>query len=110
MVHYHTQSFKNEWTLIRETQSSQKFRVETPDGVQLTVDVHYTPEKILNATIAIIGDASSKHILTPVMDDIGQLGLYRGDYAIIDYTLIEAKDIFDGNYSIDDKDRQHRKL
>ena len=33
MPHYHTEGFKNDWKLVRETASSQKFRVTTPDEI-----------------------------------------------------------------------------
>lgn len=107
MPHYHTEGFANDWKLVRETGSSQKFRVTTPDGVKLEVDIHYTPGKILTANIVVEGQ-SSKGLLTPVMEEIGRLGLYRNDYGVIDYTLAETAQIIDGNYSIDPNDRKHR--
>src|SRR4051794_23726488 len=101
MPHYHTEGFENDWKLIRETTSSQKFRVTTPDGVSIEVDIHYTAEKVLTVNLIVQGNAS-KSLLTPVMDEIGRLGLYRGDYAVIDYTLAETQRITEGNYSIDE--------
>lgn len=109
MPHYHLEGFENDWKLIRETTSSQKFHVTTPEGIHVEVDIHYTPEKILTVSLAVAGVAS-KGLLTPIMDEIGRLGLYRGDYAVIDYTLAESKKIDSGNYSVDKSDREFRKL
>ncbi len=109
MPHYHTEGFENEWNLVRETDTSQKFRVTTPSGVKLEIDIHYTPGKVLTANIVVEGTAS-KGLLSPVMDEIGRLGLYRSDYGIIDYTLAETTQLSEGNYPIDEKDRKHRQL
>lgn len=109
MPHYHTEGFMNGWKLIRETASSQKFRVTTEAQQEIEVDIHYTAERVLTVNIVVVGNAS-KGLLTPIMDEIGRLGLYRGDYAVIDYTLAETARLSDGNYSIDAKDRKIRKL
>jgi hypothetical protein len=71
--------------LIRETASSQKFRVTT-EKQRLRVDIHYTAEKVLTVNLAVEGSAT-KSLLNPVMDEIGRLALSRGDYTVIDYTL-----------------------
>ena len=110
MPHFHTEGFDNDWNLIRETTSSQKFRVTTPDKIRLEVDIHYTPGKIFTVNIVVEGKTASKSSLTPIMDEIGRLGLYRNDYAVIDYTLAETNQLSDGNYSIDEKHCAHRKL
>jgi len=113
MPHYHLEGFENEWTLLRETASSQKFFVKTPRGHELAVDIHYTPPKILTVNIVFRGKdghEATKNALTPVMDEIGRIALARDDYAVIDYTLSETQAISDGNYSIDEKDRKHRQL
>ncbi len=110
MPHYHTEGFENDWKIVRETPNSQKWRVTTvDDGTEIEVDIHYTAEKVLTVNLVVIGTAS-KGLLTSVMDEIGRLGLYRGDYAVIDYTLAEASELNTGNYSVDEKDRKHRKL
>ena len=110
MPHYHTEGFENNWTIVRETPNSQKWRVKTVDeGVEIEVDIHYTSEKVLTVNLVVVG-TSSKGLLTSVMDEVGRLGLYRGDYAVIDYTLAETDKLNNGNYSIDDKDREFRKL
>lgn len=109
MPHYHTEGFVNEWTLVPETLSSQKWRVKTPDGQRVEIDIHYTPSKILTANIVVEGSAS-KSMLTPVMEEIGRLGLYRDDYGVIDYTLAECERVSEGNFSVDDSDRTHRQL
>jgi hypothetical protein len=44
------------------------------------------------------------------MDEIGRLGLSRGDYAVIDYTLSDTGHLGEGHYSIDKEDRRHRRL
>lgn len=110
MPHYHTESFENAWKIVRETPNSQKWRVTTADeGVEIEVDIHYTPEKVLTVNLVVAGTAS-KGLLTSVLDEIGRLGLYRGDYAVIDYTLAETKKLNNGNYSVNEKDREFRKL
>ncbi len=43
--HNHTEGFEKDWKLIRETASSQKFRVTT-EKTKIEVDIHYTAEKI----------------------------------------------------------------
>ncbi len=94
--------------MIRETASSQKFRVTT-DKTKIEVDIHYTAEKILTVNLVVEGSAS-KNLLNPVMDEIGRLALSRGDYAVIDYTLSETQSLSDGHYSINPEDRKHRQL
>ena len=84
MPYYHTQYFENDWKLIRETASSQKFRVTT-DNTKIEVDIHYTAEKILTVILVVEGSAS-KNLLNSVMDEIGRLALGRGDYAVINYS------------------------
>jgi len=41
MPHFFLQLKENQWSLVRETPSSQKFSVITSDGNELGVDVHY---------------------------------------------------------------------
>ena len=110
MPHYHnhTKGSENDWKLIRETASSQKFRVTT-EKTRIEVDIHYTAEKILTVNLVVEGHAT-KNLLNSVMDEIGRLGLSRGDYAVIDYTLSDTKHIGEGNYSIDKEDRKYRRL
>lgn len=108
MPHYHTGHFENGWRLVRETATSQKFRVVSGE-TEVEVDIHYTPEKILTVNIVVEGSAS-KGLLSPIMDEIARLGLNRGDYAVIDYTLAETTSLSEGNYSIDKGDREHRQL
>lgn len=109
MPHYHTEGFENDWKLVRETTTSQKFRVTTEDGIEMAVDIHYTPAKVVTVNIIVQGKAS-KGILTPIMDEIGRLALYRGDYSVVDYTMAETDRLIDGNYSINEADRKHRTL
>lgn len=107
MPHYHLEGLENKWTLVRETPSSQMFRVVTDDKERLTIDVHYTPPKVLTVNVCFIGHGEpSKSILTPVFDDLSKIALKRGDYAVIDYTLCSARDSFDGNFSVDEKLRK----
>jgi hypothetical protein len=107
-VHNHTEGFENDWKLIRETASSQKFRVTT-EKTKIEVDIHYTAEKILTVNLVVEGSVT-KSLLTPVMDEIGRLGLSRGDYAVIDYTLSATEHLIEGNYSIDKEVRKYRRL
>ena len=110
MPHYHnhTKGSENDWKLIRETASSQKFRVTT-EKTKIEVDIHYTAEKILTVNLVVEGHAT-KSLLNPVMDEIGRLGLSRGDYAVIDYTLSDTEHLSEGHYSIDKEDRKYRRL
>lgn len=50
--HNHTEGFENDWKLIRETASSQKFRVTTEE-TKIEVDIHYTAEKILTVNLVV---------------------------------------------------------
>lgn len=112
MPHYYLEGFENEWKLIRETESSQKFRVKTPEGHEFSIDIHYTSPKVLTVNVVFVGSEGtvSKSILNPVFNEIARIALKRSDYAVIDYTLAETKTLFDGNYSIDDEDRKIMKL
>jgi hypothetical protein len=112
MPHFYLENFANEWTLIRETSSSQKFKVMTPEKLQLAVDVHYTMPKVLTANISFAGKERDlgRDAMTLVMDEMAQIALKRDDYAVIDYTLVYADCMFDGNFSIASKDRTIRKL
>jgi hypothetical protein len=105
--HNHTEGFEKDWKLIRETASSQKFRVTT-EKTKIEVDIHYTAEKILTVNLVVEGHAT-KDLLVPVMDMIGRLGLSRGDYAVIDYTLSDTEHLGEGHYSIDKEDRKYRR-
>jgi len=98
MPHYHTGGFENDWKLIRETASSQKFRVTT-EKTKIEVDIHYTAEKILTVNLVVEGSATKN-----------RLALSRGDYAVIDYTLSDTAHLIDGEYSIDKEDRKCRRL
>lgn len=109
MPHHYTEGFENDWTLVRETASSQKWRVATPEGQRVDVDIHYTAGKMLTVNLSVEG-RSSKGMLSPILNEVGRLGLYRQDYAVIDYTLAECESLFDGNYSIDESDRTSRQL
>ena len=113
MTHYYLEGFANEWTLIRETSSSQKFKVMTQKKLELAVDVHYTMPKVLTVNISFAGNEKydlGKNSMALVMDEIAQIALKRDDYAVIDYTLVCADCMFDGNFLIDGKDRTIRKL
>lgn len=103
MPHHHLEGLENEWTLVRETPTSQKYRVKTPDSFDFAMDVHYTPAKILTVNICFVGEKQrlTKSVLTPVMNDLGKIALRRTDYAVIDYTLCHADALFDGNFTVD---------
>lgn len=102
MPHYFLEGLENQWALVRETPSSQKFKVRTEDGHELALDIHYTSSKVLTVNICFVGESSalSKAVLTPVMDDLSKIALRRTDYAVIDYTLGHTDRLFDGNFSI----------
>lgn len=108
MPHYYLEGFENEWTLVRETPSSQMFKVKTPDDRQLILSIHYTMPKVLTVDMTFMGKKNelSKSWLTPVMDELARIALKRADYGVIDYTLSCASDTSDGNYSIDEKMRK----
>jgi hypothetical protein len=57
------EGFENGWKLIRETASSQKFRVTTEE-TKIEVDIHYTAEKILTVNLVVEGSVT-KSLLTP---------------------------------------------
>ena len=112
MSHFYLEGFENKWQLVRETPYSQKFRVQTPDNREFTIDIHYTIEKVLTVNVVLKGleDQISKDILTPVFDELARIALKRNDYAVIDYTLAISQDLDDGNYSISEEDRKYRTL
>jgi hypothetical protein len=112
MPHYFLEGFENEWMLVRETTSSQKFNVKTSNGLQLAIDIHYTMPKVLTVNVSFSGAKNqiSKSWMTPLFDEIGRIALMRDDYAVIDYTLVCGDQFSDGNFSIDKKDREIRKL
>jgi hypothetical protein len=62
--HNHTEGFEKDWKLIRETASSQKFRVTT-ENTKIEVDIHYMAEKILTVNLVVEGHAT-KNLLVPV--------------------------------------------
>jgi len=98
MSHFYLEDFENDWQLVRETASSQKFRVKTPDGHEFAIDVHYTMAKVLTVNIVFKREWErlSMSILTPVIDELARVALKREDYAVIDYTLAHSKDLIDG--------------
>jgi hypothetical protein len=113
MPHFFLQLNENQWFLVRETPSSQKFKIITSDGNELGVDVHYTMPKILSASIAFAGPDKnlSRSVMDCVMDELAQIALKSGiDYAVIDYTLTSADSVIEGNYSIDKNARVIRRL
>jgi hypothetical protein len=113
MPHSFLELYENQWSLVRETPSSQKFRVTTSDGSELGVDVHYTMPKVLSASIAFPGSVRGlpRYVLDSVMDELAQIVLKTGiDYAVIDYTLTNGNSMTEGNYSIDKKARVIRRL
>jgi hypothetical protein len=107
MPHYFLE-LKNEWTLVRETPSSQKLKVKTEDGRKLEVDIHYTMSRVLTVNIVYVSkkDDVSKSWLKPVMDEIATIALKKGDYAVIDYTMAVAPSVTDGNFAVDKKWRK----
>ena len=113
MTHFFLHLNENQWSLVRETLTSQKFKVTTSDGKELGVDVHYTMPKILSASIAFAGLKKdlSRYVLGCVMDELAEIALKTGiDYAVVDYTLTSADSVIEGNYSIDKKARVIRRL
>jgi hypothetical protein len=108
MPHYFLEDWKNKWTLVRETASSQKFKLETEDNRKFEIDVHYTPPRVLTVNIIYVSkkDDRSKSWLTPLMDDLARIALVRGDYAVIDYTFAIAPEIDEGHIAIDKKRRE----
>ncbi|MFZ6774600.1 hypothetical protein ACO0LB_18000 [Undibacterium sp. SXout7W] len=112
MPHHFLEGFENKWTLVRETSSSQKFRVKTPDDHTFALDIHYTIGKMLTVNVVFMGKKEnlSKNIINPVLDELGRIAIKHRDYAVIDYTLACTDELFDGNFTIDEKDRLIRKL
>jgi hypothetical protein len=77
MPHFFLQLGENQWSLVRETPSSQKFKVTTSDGNELGVDVHYTMPKILSASIAFAGPDKDlyRYVMDSVMEELAQIAL-----------------------------------
>jgi hypothetical protein len=112
MPHFFLDLRDNEWSLVRETPSSQKFRVKISGQKELGVDVHYTMPKILTASIAFAGPEDlPRYVLATVLDELAEIVLKTGtDYAVIDYTLVCGGSMTEGNFTIDKKSRRIRKL
>jgi hypothetical protein len=114
MPHFFLQfSSENEWSLVRETASSQKFRVRTPEHKELGIDVHYTMPKILNVSITYVGAGKKpgRFLMDTVMEEVAEIALKtRNDYAVIDYTLVCGDSMVEGNYTIDERKRKTHKL
>jgi len=88
----------NEWRLIRETPHSESNYVKTVDG-EFIVDIHYTPETILTVTVGHNGYLS-KQKTVPIFEQCKRLAKARGNYTIINYTLVDHNGICFGNYGI----------
>lgn len=112
MPHFFLDLRDNEWSLVRETPSSQKFRVKISGQKELGVDVHYTMPKILTASIAFAGPEDlPRYVLGTVLDELAEIALKTGnDYAVIDYTLICGGRLTESVFTIDEKARRIRKL
>lgn len=108
MPHYFLEDWKNKWILVRETASSQKFKLETEDNRKFEIDVHYTLPRVLTVNIVYVSnvDDLSKSWLTQIMEDLAKIALIRGDYAVIDYTFALAPEVQEGNFTIDKKWRE----
>jgi hypothetical protein len=108
MPHYFLEDWKNKWTLVRETASSQKLRLETESGRKFEIDVHYTRPPVLTVNIIYVSkeDDRSKSWLTPLMDDLASIALRSGDFAVIDYSFAIAPETEEGNFQIDKKMRK----
>jgi len=105
MPHYFLQDWEHRWTLVRETASSQKLKLDTDDNRKFEIDVHYTLSRVLTVNIIYLSkvDDLSKSWLTPIMDDLARIALIRRDYAVIDYTLAIAPEAYEGHFTIDKK-------
>jgi hypothetical protein len=114
MPHFFLQFIsENEWSLVRETESSQKFRVRTPAQKELGIDVHYTMPKILNVSITYVGAGEEPgcHLMDTILKEVAEIALKTGnDYAVIDYTLVCGNSMLEGNYTIDERKRKTHKL
>ena len=114
MPHFFLELRENEWSLIRETASSQKFKVKTPNQREMVIDVHYTMPKILSVSISSGGPQGDpgRYAMQTIMDELAEIALKTGnDYAVIDYTLTcGGGSMMEGNYTIDKEARRIRKL
>jgi hypothetical protein len=103
----------NEWSLVRGTGSSQKFKVMIPERKQLCIDLHYTLPNTLNVSIAYVGggEKPGRHLLDTIMNEVAEIALKTGyDYAVIDYTLVCGVSMSEGNYTINERQRKTHKL
>ena len=108
MPHHHLEGLKNTWQLVRETRESQIFRGTTPNGLEFTADIHFTPGSIATVTLVFVGLSGqfTDGISHQIFADMEHIVLRRGAYDIIDYSLSFAERITNGNYSISDEGRR----
>jgi hypothetical protein len=107
MPHYYLEGLNCEWSLVRESQTSSKFKVKL-EAYIYHLDVHYTSSASVTVNIVAIGDdmAIDKCVITELMEDLENVVLKHGNYGVIDYSMSLCSQVFEGNYSIDPKRRE----
>ncbi|WP_076923644.1 hypothetical protein [Pseudoalteromonas sp. EB27] len=107
MPHYYLEGLNCEWSLVRESQTSSKFKVKLEECIY-HLDVHYTSSASVTVNIVAIGDdvAIDKSVITELMEDLESVVLKHGNYGVIDYSMSVCPQVFEGNYSINQKKRE----
>jgi hypothetical protein len=108
MPHYNLEGLKNTWRLVRETPSSQIYRGVTPGGLEFAADLHFTSPSILTVSL-VFKDTKGRFtdgVSSDIFEDLEHIGLRRGNYKVIDYSLSHADNLIDGNYSISEEWRK----
>jgi hypothetical protein len=105
MPHYFLQQglLENQWTLVRETPSSQEFTAEVGDGLRVLVDIHYTMPRIALATIVFIGEFErfTEGLTRIIVQDVTHILLrHNRTYDVLDTNLIFSDRIRTGNFLI----------
>jgi|GEM_PF-3478869 len=112
MPHYLFEGLKHAWEMVRETENSQIIKTggtQRNSNKKIRIDIHYTNGKIANVNI-VAELENEKHKLTDgeiheIFEDLEKIVLrHDPHYSVIDYTLSHTINIFDGNYSINEKE------
>ena len=103
-MYYFLEGLDYEWTLVRETPSSQKFIVEVDRKKELkaTFDIHYTRPTIAYVSVCLIGNklCFTDTLFHWLFFDLEKIIKRHGRYEVIDYSVVKSESVFDGNYGI----------
>jgi|TARA_B100000315_G_scaffold141595_1_gene130635 hypothetical protein len=110
-MYYFLEGLDYKWTLVLETPSSQKFIVEIDGKEELkaTFDIHYTRPKIAYVSVCLIGNklCVTDGLFHWLFLDLEKIIKRHGHYDVIDYSLVQSENMFNGNYGFINNNRQN---